>query len=80
MKPRKPIIKSRRAERFVASLLASLSLGHITSGYLATHLSDAPTQIPSLRSGTSDTRQPLSEIVDFGGKTNKRRVFVYEYE
>ena len=29
---------------------------------------------------TSDTLVTLSEIVDFGGKTNKRRVFVYEYE
>ena len=36
----------------------------LTSGYLATHPSDAPTQIPSLRSGTSDTRQALDDIAE----------------
>jgi len=35
---------------------------------------------PKLPSATSFIRKTLSEIVDFGGKTNKRRVFVYEYE
>jgi len=50
--------KSRRAERFVASLLASLTLGHITGAY--------PTSLPlrpnSTFGGTSDTPRTLYAI------------------
>ncbi|RKZ30071.1 hypothetical protein DRQ36_06725 [bacterium] len=53
MKPRKPIIKSWRAERFVASLLASLTLGHITADKM--EIKD----FPELSSATSFIRKPL---------------------
>ena len=44
------------AERFVASLLASLTLGHITGAY-PLGLRPALRKIASLRSATSDTPQ-----------------------
>jgi len=45
MKPRKPILKSRRVERFVASLLASLTLGHITADERLHSLSLIPSKV-----------------------------------
>jgi hypothetical protein len=60
MKPRKPIIKSRRAERCVGSLIAVTSFGSYNkrvSGFATLHPN------PRLSARTSDTRQTLSEIV-----------------
>ena len=48
--------KSRRAERFVASLLASLTLGHITAD--KREIKD----FPKLPSATSFIRKTLGEI------------------
>ena len=63
IKPRKTIIKSRRAERFVASLLASLTLGHITADKRLCYAS------PKLPSATSFIRKPLSAIAIIEVKT-----------
>ena len=58
MKPRKPIIKSRRAERFVASLLALTSFGSYNKRVCGSLRSPKP--FATLRA--SHTRIPLSEM------------------
>ena len=56
MKPRKPTLKSRRAERFVASLLALTSFRSYNTGYTARF-----TRPNSTKGGTSYSPKTLGE-------------------